>query len=1675
MAIRNAALPPNERHAVVRIADPSVELAAELDRLSPFMDAMQQNVTWRELTDLNVQEIGFYCATLQLLAALSAGRNIWTQRLVRQLLPLDHVLLVLDTVSGDSIDDQLMEIKTMMLSVLYYCYIDSANIPVVPNSSRSSLFTEQLRQESMETSSWDEIFMQECYWKLFAMCSQDDNFLIDVTKQMQADDMMTCLNSLLYDEQTRHKNNNPHWSTSSEYKVLMKDINQVVADSNNQGVDIAFLRELLMKLHLSKKVNHAANSVHCLEQRALLMRIVSKFIDSDAMRLWLISVQNPLLEFAGPKNHPVFERNAMTSSKRNFTSNSDVPRNIRKIRHTMNFMENMFAVVQSLMLRRFFDPCYNAYPMVRSGADCKAFYAGFDQSLYELVFFVGYDGEKVQYLQCRDLEEAKGRPVKRTLNKPADSKLYLVKDVYDCSLSIISTWPGEQIDPRFRLDEDEKLMDDYFRRQFGYITDNYGLVEGTLRVKLLCCRILSVSLDLLHSTTIAEVHKIFSPLFQTVIHAKVSASDREIEALSAKDASLNRMTSTVERFRQSLTSDEARAFRLKAWSGLHEKLERNPDMLWNTTVLFREQTLQTLLRIALDNNPELRGEVMNLIFRLNSHRAELSEFMMSEYQSAGSEDPTVGCFLERRKFYLTQILSRFDTQGGNMSMMDMEDESRDRVMEGYLLKLRLLLLNPPHSDNVGLINFCFLDHFDTLVSNLPADAPADRAAVRSVENHRRELTPIKGAPQEDDLLSPERVTAMGSTLLAHSISAYTPPDKIFHGMPNARHQKLLDDAGFDTVIVDFIVNNSEYLETMSQQAMPSSNLADLFSTEAAVQSKHESNLFQVFKLCCVFLKVIILKNKRIVKNVATRKLMSAMMSLRYVFPEALPFISDVLKIEPAVVENISTNEFVMLVKDVQKVIRAPDGLNRNGGKDMTASKCAEVVGLIEQIILSEIRVSPQRLSIFISALYEEEDGSNDLFFNRVLNLGLGLQLDGGPYDPRRFDVKYTCTMYRLDTGRTTYSRFPKDILKDQPMPLETYKKMRTALMSWQLLSDKSTFKVHLALIFLVGTCAHYSMSLQALCKKLFPTSAVVLQVLMIDKVEVRMPYLRLLHGLWLSEKQDTNIRTVEELLNTDCKIYILALLASIVRDCRLYLYYLQDQEIATIEHDCHLRGVPHELGMLPSQMKVIQNYLRQAVLPFISGLIKFNLHHAFDELQPGFTATSVKMPSSPIPTGVLPTCQTLISTLQELLGDIYVSKPTALVMDEDDAVYLSQIFSSLSTGDNNQQAPPSVVFLANKLLKRDKNFVLPVITKKSSVLSRASLASATNEIELLKHSCLEEFIPEVDRFAQKIGYMDVDYILRTHAPELVYIGDREYSIPLQMSFDPATIAGAVPGTKYDIISNPLNCEAFRFLQSKITKMVLSYAHSMFETRFRMLKKELKHLVNRPPTEFESIIKFVPQTEDERLKDAYGRVRLSHALHEIPSGPGVQLSKNQKNKLRQHEAIVDQFSRFHFLRWTKGGGMLIDLFKDHHLFSLRCLQTHEPPRNVSYTLDDLCKCNDYWTSLITKGVLRSRMEDIFELYSDRTELQLALLAIEQKRLRLFQEVFEEVGAVGVVIKLLSITPAAMKKSVSYASIRLVHRAAVNFGSTLNELGNVKIQVRRSLIGCVSLLTCFVRMP
>ena len=144
------------------------------DRLVHIADIISDAVTWRELSELCPAESEFYCATLDLIAAMCAGRNQVTQSVVRQLIPVDHILLGIDERTSaieaeggrQRVIDSLRPIRTALLNVLFHCYIDSAMLPPIPMTGLDSVIRDSgssTTDVDAEAESWDDVYIDEVF------------------------------------------------------------------------------------------------------------------------------------------------------------------------------------------------------------------------------------------------------------------------------------------------------------------------------------------------------------------------------------------------------------------------------------------------------------------------------------------------------------------------------------------------------------------------------------------------------------------------------------------------------------------------------------------------------------------------------------------------------------------------------------------------------------------------------------------------------------------------------------------------------------------------------------------------------------------------------------------------------------------------------------------------------------------------------------------------------------------------------------------------------------------------------------------------------------------------------------------------------------------------------------------------------------------------------------------------------------------------------------------------------------------------------------------------------------------------------------------------------------------------------------------------------------------------
>lgn len=1689
---------------------------------------------WKSIRDLTDKEIDLFRAMIDLLASVCAGRNIWTQRVVRRIFPVDHVLVLLESIQVATSTDhnrqhnhsqhydhtdlglRLLPLKTAALLLLHECYINSACITPIPASGKDAMReVDYSHQDNQHT--WEEALMEECASKVFGLFSQVDFFDLALSKDMTAQDLDLCLRNLEHLDQVElnrvHQTSEPAELFKAQIDALKAEFLALPVDVDVTKQKVTILRQIQDKYRneLYRLCTYATN------QRRQLQRIVEHFVTREAGEIWDHNIQTPILQLCCTDNRIYSAKNVSISTR------LDDQRNLKHVSETslcIDYFNTMLRVLRSLLLRQFFDPDYNHNKMLDAcmvdsslegvadhnhnhhhhhhhpGNSHHATHTNHNHKHH-------LSSKSQLLLHPRSWSSTSGGASSSSTDDVSKGKLSVLREIAATFLRMMGSWPGDL--SAIELSDDERAVEQCFQRIFGYIQDSMGLTEGVVGIKLQCCNLLAVCLDIMHVCTTKELRRIFDYMMEFVCINKkraIALMNAQQVANNAKKVSeqdqaqakivkflKNKMSKRRNLSDSELSRDELKTFRMKVWTELHVRVVRDPDMLWNEMLLFKKDTFHTLMQMVMHADPQLRAESLHLLYRINSHQSELTNYMMHEFEFEKKEDTVVLHYLKQQKFKLQRILIRFDRFFDALREVDhlrtVEASHKDERLLGHLLQMKKLLLS---ADDIkggqGLIAFLF-DHTD----NSKADDPNNNAATtgdgsNTTGNNSSSIAKSLFKPKKQLLANSHannnntnansssntnkkagggtgtiRVTAtLRNTIkdLFQSekvpIAMHVDPQMIFVHTPNPVHQFLLRDYGLQHVVIDFLNANVA---------------ATLLPTDLVVDPAHLERVVAIYQHCLLLLRAFVYQNKILIDTEITATLLSTLLRLRHCLTESMDFVLELLRFHPKVVEKIGLGDFCSLVEDVktaaETAVNRQDNVHGHGQNnlhqalsfmltktDFSASYLSKCLALIRLIVLAEVDTSRERLNYFVGVLQEKVPLAADhrLFLHRVLQIGLKFSLEDNNLALMHYDVKAACHHYQRDTGRISFSRLPKDVLADAPMSLEMYTKYKGAMSKWKLLSEQSTLRYHLDIMWTVGSFATYSPDLQGFCQQVFPRMTDVLQLLMIDKYEIRLPYLKFLHGVWFAPLHDVTTYSAVKVFDQDSIMFIRALLATFAQDLRLFTFVYHDDVVRSTKN-------PDEaLGFFPQHIRLLSRYISEAVVPFLLNFIGHNLHIILDTI--GILPMEPLLTSAQgIPVHV-PTFRTLVDSLVDIVAEITLLDPAMVVHNEKDLYQLDALLhaSDLRTGPH-------------RLVAKAENFVAQL---EKSAQQAATYGTTFEDPEhgswrlALRRKCLPEFVLEVDQLAKTNGYTGLEHLLKVDNANHVYVNDREIEIPYVSSGgDVSMIAQSLHVLPIDIIRSPLNAATFRFALKEMSKLIVDVTALQYKEECDRLQSKVHDLrfsveqellpnFDRPYSPLGRIARNNPprSTKDTHDHDNH------KSLVSTRAGNGHHAGKQAQNASQMQMMARNRFW-MQYSRWSKRGGMLLECIFAHMLYSVDCFRTGQGIERTTITMDDLCHCNAYWINTFTRGLLRSRMDDITARYSDQIELYLDLQAIEEDRRRIIQHVFEDLNAVQLVIKQFAAIESRALKKLRYSSRQLLQSSAMGLGTAINEGGNQRIQV------------------
>ena len=359
-------------------------------------------------------------------------------------------------------------------------------------------------------------------------------------------------------------------------------------------------------------------------------------------------------------------------------------------------------------------------------------------------------------------------------------------------------------------------------------------------MKLICCRIAVVCLEILHSKTATELQGVFTPIFDKFKEEKfagsrnggsVSAGSTRRTSTFVKPAMMPRnktsasmaTASNVDKNKIYLSIFEAQRFRDRTLTALETSVARNMEMIWTVRELFHEETFKILLHQVYFNSPELRAEALNLIFRVHSFRAELAKYLLKELQESRVEDSKTIAYVSRQRSALQQVLTGFhfidkptamssfsaSAEGGNSAAGsstatgDEPLDDADAIFQLNLFKLKKVLLNADlRYNHLGIVQYCFHSSELSMAVSAKRSLPA---ASRSPG--RRAAAAGAGAASAAGSDFPTGLGRSKPSSLRHCSR-----EELLSRRPDELNQRMLVDMDLHKIVLEFLSKNASWFK-----------------------------------------------------------------------------------------------------------------------------------------------------------------------------------------------------------------------------------------------------------------------------------------------------------------------------------------------------------------------------------------------------------------------------------------------------------------------------------------------------------------------------------------------------------------------------------------------------------------------------------------------------------------------------------------------------------------------------------------------------------------------------------------------------------------------------------------------------------------------------------------------
>ena len=1105
---------------------------------------------------LDQDEIQFYSLTLNLLAAICDGRNMLTQSMVRRLIPVDDILLALSVADTLKYD---YNIRAAYANVLRSCYINSALLQPLPASiSTDTLCWRKDFKSPVRDDTWEDVYADEM-GKVLSLATQEDEFELQCTKDSSPEEIeaefQACVGYAKF-----HKEKGLPFSLPPPFYPP--------ADAENVK------RHFMLTHQLERRYEMSQRNIKTYKQRDDLERIVMDFFAGDTQLLILEEVMD------------TFHRSSTDGEKKHIVKADKMKHREEEISAVMNYAYSMLLLVDNLLKRRFFEEEICIFPKFCGPIPIITPLSTFSTVDDKLDKTAHSDSSGTYFYRTSGSQEKAGGG-NDIYSIPEGYKLIYRDHVVDDVLVNTITWLCKEgkvmtntvqqiclaafhnfkLVPRRELDQPtyakasalhkaDDIVNEYFNNIYGNKAMSNPLFKQLLDIKHVGCNIINLCVDIIECKIVDSVWSHFHPMFVTYLEKmrRNYDSNGNVHTTNTSDKHTNNFISVgVITNVQNKNNGKT--------SGLKNELNKSKEFVEilkvdSDSVLRTNEAGRSLIQLFKDgldtvgsrsfelmnliyfDNKKLREETLALVCRFHSLRKEIGSKLIQSHLAVLSESNGLQMdvdIINKSRAAMIPLMMRFPdpilvtgTGGRVLNRWTLHD----------LRKLQRIFKRKPSSSATktaaqsrpGLLDLW----------NAECDGGTERKyAAKILRNWDAlplppsTLNVVIDVSEHEDEETPSHKGNLSEAKLEEL----------------RRIRETIVEMGIHDIVRDFLHDR----------------LVISCRTRKEYCERFHVEQIRVFDLSFQFLLLFGKASNENIQMLATENTFKMLFQHKYFSAKASTLLCNILSQCDDVDQYVTDTIIDKLIYDVESFVTESDYHSASYAiiilkHCMTSKGISRNSAILRAAQILSMHLSQQRT--YLSQLLCKND-SND------------------------FDANHLCKLYNAETGRVTGMKSLSFLAHQEILVKQQYPTYQNMCKQWKVLRQTSLLRAHLEFVDLIATCVMAEgTDVRPLGRQLFPDLDYLFNVLSIDKLEVRTPYLRLLRGFKLSSTvgSEDSETTIYDAYSANC----FALFKSFCLDMRLY-------ECSIASGDKRDRALLHHAFLLEVCLRSFPNLGRQCV------------------------------------------------------------------------------------------------------------------------------------------------------------------------------------------------------------------------------------------------------------------------------------------------------------------------------------------------------------------------------------------------------------------------------------------------------------------------------------------------